>query len=244
MIKRKDLHNAIDSFKPMARARYDEAVERLLELAWRYKDLAADFSWEADEELYRQALAICVGLSDGCVEDARKIVAEMIDNSLDYADADVAFETALSENVMRERMDFAGQHMLELLAIWVTLAFKAGYTEAFTKVYISRYSRYPFLSPLWRQSGKAVPRFGSGYSFDIAAQLSRIGGDLINDAVRYAEWVDAMAEGALYYIMHRGSYFDCPECDAMCEVKIPIETPVSRPHPNCQCWPEYFFDDE
>ena len=244
MINRQDLSSAVDAFRPKAKKRYDEAVSSLLDLAWKYKDVAADFSWEADEELYRQALAICVGMTDGCLDDARALIYDVINDSLDYADEQVAFETALSENAMRDRMDFAGQHLLEILAVWVTLAFKNNYTKGYTSVLISRYQRYPFLAPVWKDSKAPIPRFGSGFSFDIAGQLARIGGDLINDAVRYAEWVDAMAEGALYYIMHRGSYFDCPECDAMCEVKIPIETPVSRPHPNCQCWPEYIFDDE
>ncbi|MBR5414187.1 MAG: hypothetical protein IK114_14345 [Fibrobacter sp.] len=240
MLNHHKLNASFDEFAGASKKRFNDALTALLALAWKYRHLGADFSYEADETLYKEALKICVELSDNCVADARRITYDLITDSLDYADEEVAFETALGDQ--RDRFDMTGAHLLELLGVWVGLALARDYTQGYLRVLISRYLNNPFLCPLWREAG--IPSFGwgRGYAFNIFNQLSLIGADLITDAARYAEWVDAMENGALYYVLRRGSSYDCPECDSMCGKPIPIDTPFERPHPRCQCYPEYIFE--
>ena len=242
MLNHHKINASLDEFAGASKKRFNDALAALLELAWKYKHLGADFSFDADETLYKEALRYCVQLSDGCIEDARKIAYTLITDSLDYTDEEVSFETALSERGAGLSFDLAGEHLLDLLSVWVGLALAKNYTKGYLRVLISRYMNNPFLSPLWREAGIKRFGWGPGYALNIYKQLSLIGADLIIDSARYAEWVDAMANGALYYVRHRGSSFDCPECDSLCGKKIPIETPFERPHPRCQCYPEYFFE--
>lgn len=241
MIRGEDISKEAANFKSDARKRFNDALAALLTLAWAYQRYGKDFSFEIDPELHSEALRICREMTDGLMGDARKRVYALIE-SLDYADDKVAFDRY--KDAARESMDMAGTHLLQLAEVWLAEAFVRGFTKEYTRICIVRYLSNPSASGLFAAWGKDIWKWGRGYQKNLINQLGIIGQNLILDSVRYAEWVDAQALGYSYYIMHRGSNFDCPVCDDMCEVPISIAIPVSRPHPNCMCWPEYFMEGE
>ena len=243
MLSTNRINTAKQEFGRDAKSRYDQTVAALVALAWKYPKSEGDFAWDTEPELYAEALRLCRELTDNCLKDVRRVIAGVIGDSLDYADEEIAYESAVNGRDYLARFDMAGSHLLELLAVWITLGLQKDYTASYIRIVASRYANYPFLNPLWREAGKSLG-WGRGYGFNIYSRLQRIGWDLIIDAVRYAEWVDAQAQGALYFIMRRGSSFDCPTCDEMCNHKIPITVPIDRPHPNCMCWPEYHFEED
>jgi hypothetical protein len=139
-------------------------------------------------------------------------------------------------------MDMAGSHLKSLLEIWIALAVANGIPKGELSVLISRYLNNPFASPMWNGLPKDILAWGRGYDRNIVDQLAVIGQNAIVSSARYSEWLNERNKGAQYYIRHRGSWFDCPDCDSLCEYPIPIETPFVWLHSRCMCWPEYFYE--
>ena len=233
------------SYKSDAKKRFDAALKALLVLAWKYKDaMGGDFSFEANPELYAEALRICREMSDGCSEDARKRLYSIVEDSLDYANEDVAWDYASTyeDESITTRFDMAGSHLIKLLDIWIAVAFTNGFTKDYTRISILRYINNPFASGLFGAWGKDVLKWGRGYSKNIADQLAIIGQNAIIGGARYAEWVDEQAKGATYYVRRRGSSYDCDMCESIAGIPIPIDTPFEYLHSRCCCYPEYFYE--
>lgn len=234
MLNNDVLTKAAAGFKSNAKKRFDEALAALLSLAWEYKYLAGDFRFDADPELYAEALKICREMSDGCMADAQAIIQSLFEeeDEIDNASADEALKS----------FDMAGSHMISLLDLWIALAFKSGFTKSYTSITIVRFLNDPYSSGLFGRANLEALKWGSGYSKNIVTQLAVIGQNLIIDAARMREWREETENGAMYYIRRRGSGFICPECDELCGYPIPIDVPFVRLHSRCVCFPEYFYE--
>ena len=235
MLNNDTLTKEAAKFKSDAKKRFDIALAALLTLAWKYKFMGGDFSFEADPELYSQALEICRDMSDGCLKDAEAHIRELFEGEVDI-DNESADDTI-------ERLDMAGSHFLTLLDLWVAVAFTNDFSKEYTRISIVRYLNNPLASGLFGAWGKDVLKWGRGYSKNIYNQLTVIGQDFIIDASRMQEWRSESSNGATYYVRRRGSSFDCPECDELCGYPIPIDMPFERLHARCCCWPEYYYDE-
>lgn len=232
------------SFTKDSRKEFDKAVAALISLAFRYGYMGADFLWDKDPNLYDEAMRICRNLSDALAERAKAIAMELVAGSFDYYDFDEDWDAERDEWYIPvlTRFDQQGSFLMELLEVWIALAFVHSISRGELLVMVSRYLSNPFSSPLWRGLPNDILNWGRGYRKDIAKQISVIGIDAIIASVRAAEWQDAAAKGATYYIRRRGSNYDCPECDEECGKPIPIETPFEFLHSHCMCWPEYHYD--
>lgn len=235
MLSNETLISEAARFKTNAKSRFDKALAALLALAWKYQHLGSDFSFDADRELYSRALEICREMSDGCMADAQDHIRNMFGEEFEMGDA-------YGRDAL-ERMDMAGSHLLELLNIWVALAFANGYTQAYTRISIGRYMNNPFASGMFGAWGRDVLKWGRGYDKNLINRLAVIGQNLIIDETRRMEWMDEKAKGAKYYIRRRGSGYDCDICDENCGFPIPISVPYERIHSRCVCWPEYHDED-
>lgn len=230
------------AFKPRAQRHFEEALEALLELAWKYKDsITGEFRFDADPDLYNEALRICMEMTDKASKDVRALVEAIINDSLDDADWEAAWDEVYDSNAVAV-FDMAGSHLLAMLAIWITLAVQSGWSQSYTRITILRYISNPYASPEWRHIPVTALAWGKGYGKDLVSRLTVIGQNLIIAAFRYAEWVDARAKGATYYIRRRGSNYYCPACDALCGYPIPIETPWEELHSRCMCFAEFHYD--
>lgn len=244
MLNNETLASKAASFGKDSRKEFDKAVAALIALAYRYGYMGADFLWEKDPELYDEAVHICRELSDSLAERAKAIAREIVADSFDYYDFDEDWDAERDEWFVPilTRFDQQGSFLMELLEVWIALAFVNALSQGELRVLVSRYLANPYASPLWRGLPVDILKWGRGYSKDIAKQISIIGIDSIIASVRAAEWQDAAAKGATYYIRRRGSGYDCTDCDSMCGYRIPIETPFEFLHSHCMCWPEYHYD--
>lgn len=245
MLSNDSLVKAAASFKGDAKKRFETALKALINLAWTYKDaLGKDFSFEANPQLYDEALRICRELSDGCSEDTKKRLIAIVEDAVSKSYDDAAWEYAEDANGedILTRFDMAGSHLLALLNIWIAAAFANGFTKDYTRISVMRYLNNPFASGLFGAWGKDVLKWGRGYSKNIADQLAVIGQNAIIGGARYAEWMNEQENGATYYIRRRGSSYDCKTCDSLCGYPIPISEPFEVPHSRCVCWPEYHYD--
>ena len=241
MLDRDRLTSSAAAFGRQASSAFDRALKALIALGFRYSRAGADFLWDMEPDLWDEAMAICRDLSDALKEKAMSIARGVVEDALTDYDFDEAWDWADDEDgtPLLARFDQAGSHLLDLLEIWLALAFVNKVSAGELRVLVSRYLRNPFAAPLWRGLPKDILKWGRGYSKDILAQIRLIGQDAIVRAARYAEWQDERAHGAEYYIRRRGSGYDCPDCDSLCGYPIPIETPFEWLHARCMCWPEY-----
>lgn len=238
-LNRKTVEKEVASFKKDGRKRFEDALSALIALGYSRSDLGDNFLWESDPALNEKALAICREMSEKLVADARAR-AEYTCESLDYYDFDAAWD--MVEDEALDSFDMEGSHLLSLLEIWLAIAFAKGLTEAYLKITILRYLGDPYASPLWGGLPGGLLAWGKGYRKNIIDQIGIIGQNAIITAADHAEFVDAVAKGATYYIRHRGSDFLCLECDMLCEYPIPIENELGPTHANCMCWNEYFYE--
>lgn len=244
MLDNDNLAKKAASFKRKASREFDKAVAALIAIAFKYSEMGEDFLWDKDPELNDEANRILRDLSDNLAEKAKDIAREVVEDSLDYYDFDESWDREDDEGFIPilTRLDQQGSFLKELLEVWIALAFVNGIGKGELRVLVSRYLNNPFASPLWKGLPSDIFKWGRGYSRNILDQIAVIGQNAIISAARYAEWVDAMAKGAQYYIRHRGSGYDCPDCDSLCGYPIPIEVPFEWLHSRCMCWPEYFYE--
>ena len=243
MLDNETLTKKVAAFKKESRKDFDKAVAALIALAFLHKDMGADFLWDKDPELDEKANEICRNLSDTLTEKAKAYAAEAVKELDDY-EIEEFWDVARNEWFVpiTTRFDQQGSFLKELLEVWVALAFVYGLSQSELRVEISRFLANPFLSRYWKDLPRDVLKWGRGYSKDIAGQLAVIGQNAILSATRYAEWQDAMAKGAEYYIRRRGSNYDCDECEELANTPIPIEVPFEVPHSRCMCYPEYHYE--
>ena len=233
------LAKSVASFKRAASTEFDKAVRELIDLAFKYREMGDSFMWDNDPELNDEANRICRDLSDALADRAKALARAVFMDSLDDYDFDDDWDR---DGMLLERFDQEGSHLLELLAIWVALAFEDGIPKGELRVLVSRYLSNPFASPLWKGLPLDIIKWGKGYARNILNQIVVIGQNAVISAYRYGEWQQARARGAEYYIRRRGSYYDCPECDDLCGYPIPIDEPFEWLHSRCMCWPEYHYE--
>lgn len=242
MIDNATLTDTLADYKKRSKRRFEDTLALLIALGYRREDLGENFLWETDPSLDEECLRILREMSEGYLEEARDFAEEVCNDALDYFDFDAAWETQ-SEGLL-ERFDMQGSHLRSLLEVWLALAFVNGLTQQALKVYVSRFIGNPYASPLWKGLPQGIVSWGRGYGVNIMEQLAVIGQNAIIGSVRYAEWVDAMAQGAEYYIRRRGSTYDCDVCGEMANKAYPIDVPFEVPHSRCMCYPEYHFGEE
>lgn len=243
MLNNETISKGTASFRKDSGKEFDKAVAALIALAYRYKYMGQDFLWEKDPELNDEANRICMELSDALADRAKEIAKSIVMGSLEYYDFEEDWDREEDEwhVPILVRFDQQGSFLKELLEIWIALAFVHSLTMGELRVMISRYLANPFASPLWKNLPKDILNWGRGFAKDIKHQIEIIGRNAIISASRRAEWEDAAAKGATYYIRRRGSNYDCPDCDSLCGYPIPITVPFEFLHSNCMCVAEYHY---
>ena len=240
------LVKTVAAFKRDAAKAFDKAVKALLDLVWERGAQSVDFLFAADPQLDAEANAILRDMSDTLAAKAKKRAEEIIRELTEGYDPEAAWDNA-EENESTPllwRLDMEGSHLKELLEIWIALAVVNHIGKSELRVLVSRYLNNPYASPFWKDIRRDALRWGRGYNRNIIEQLVLIGQGAIVGAARYAQWADALGNGADYYIRRRGSNYDCKTCEDMANKPIPISVPFQIPHPRCMCWPEFFLSSQ
>lgn len=234
----------VTAFKKESRSEFEKAVAALIALAYKYSKFGANFLWTSDPVLEREANRILRGLSDELSAKAKARALAIISASgWDFGED--AWEDA-NERVdvpILTRFDQQASFLRDLLEIWIAIAFAEKMTQAYLKICVIRYLSNPYTSPLWRGLPAGLLKHGPGYQRDIINQLALIGQDAIIASSRLAEWMDARARGAYYYIRRRGSFYPCGECQNLANKPIPIDVPWDFTHARCMCYPEYHYEN-
>lgn len=244
MAKRERTISEMAAVRDDVRNRTREAIEAILALVWEYR--ASDFTFASQPDIDARVNRILQELSDGNLSDAEKRAKRLLeqldledweDGSLEYGERKIDGENALW------RLDLHASHLKELLEGWLAVAAMYGWSKAKTVQNVWAYLSDPSALKEWRESGRGKPRWGRGYSRNVVSGMTVVSQDLIATVGAYAGYMRAVQSGAAYFIRHRNSGYQCPECDSYCEKKIPISEIIFQTHPRCVCYNEYFTAD-
>lgn len=224
-------------FQRDAKRHFDTAVTALIALAWDKRKQG--FSYGNDDEMYAEAMSVCMELTDACMASAKQR-AQALTATLEHVDDDVAWN-GIAEDA-EESFDMAGSHLISLLEVWIGVAVANEWSQEYTLQMIKTYVNNPYASPGWEGVPRVLLKWGRGYDKNVLKQLTKIGQDAIIGGARFGEWLDEVAMGATYYIRRRGSTYDCPACDDLCGYPIPIAEPFDYVHSRCMCYPEYHYE--
>ena len=158
----------------------------------------------------------------------------------------------IGEEDMVTRLDKHCSTLRYFLEGWLAIGMVNKLNEYELTNNIFRYLDNPFASPLWREAfnagylSEAIRGFG-GYVYgkgnqkDVLKALTEIGQYAINEAFQYGRLLHFGKTGAIGYIIHRGSDYDCPHCDSNCGFLIPLDDIRVPQHPRCVCWTEPIY---
>lgn len=237
--------------KPSVRMRVSDALLSILTLAEPYRNKRGEFIFEDNPELSEEVNLILIGLSNGCLEDAEERARRVLsDFDMVLDEEEIISEAEEGERGFIWGLDMHCSNLKSLVEAWIAIEFVRGWPIARTLTEILSYMNSPDTSRYWKESlrEKVVDRkevmFGKGYQRDIIGALTVSEQSVIYGSLLIASQWEAEMEGAVSYIMRRGSAFDCPLCDAECSYVRPISEPVPSFHPRCVCYPQYFYSEE
>lgn len=152
----------------------------------------------------------------------------------------------IGEEDMVTRLDKHCSTLRYFLEGWLAIGMVNKLNEYELTNNIFRYLDNPFASPLWREAfnagylSNAIRTgdyiYGKGNQKNVLKALTEIEQYAINEAFQYGRLLHFGKTGAIGYMIHRGSTYDCPHCDSNCGFVIPLNDIRVPQHPRCVCW--------
>lgn len=195
-----------------------------------------------------------VSLSDAIHEDIESRAKKAIKYAEEEDDEDAILlyiNRKIGEEDMTTRLDKHCSTLRYFLEGWIAIGMVNKLKEHELTNEILRYIDNPFVSPLWQEAFNAGYHstairsggysYGKGNQRNILSALTEIERYAINEAFQYGRLLHYGKTGAIGYIIHRGSSFDCPHCDSNCGFVIPLNDIRLPQHNRCCCWSEPIF---
>lgn len=195
-----------------------------------------------------------IALSDAILDDieSRAKTAIKYAEEEDNEDAILLYiRRQIGEEDLVQRLDKHCSTLRYFLEGWVAIGIVNKLKEHELTNSILSYIDNPFASPLWQEAFNAGYLSNSirsrGYSYgkgnqrNVLSALTEIEKYAINEAFQYGRLLHYGKTGAIGYIIHRGSSFDCPHCDSNCGFVIPLNDIRLPQHNRCCCWSEPIF---
>lgn len=248
---RKEYIDALAQVKEKVRRRINEAILTILMYAESYRSYGSDFSFTLSEELFSGVNQALIALSDGCLEDAKRIIRYL----LLLLEMDEEYDTIM-ENLSKDdeemlwAFDMHSSNLQKILLQFITIGFAQGISTSLIFANILSYMEAPDASKAWRDAIRAKMvdpnelRFGSGYQRNIVNAVTVLEQSLISTFYNEALRMEAEEEGYDWYEIFRGSTYDCEVCDSYLGIRIPITERILPIHPRCMCYALFRKDIE
>lgn len=243
----------------MAKAKYD--VERRLRqyipeiirecIAFGY--LGKNFTFDVSD-LSDRVNSRLIALSDAILEDIESRAKWAISYAEEEDDEDAILlyiKRKIGEEDIVQRLDKHCSTLRYFLEGWIAIGIVNKLKEYELTNNILSYIDNPFASPLWQEAFNAGYystairsrgySYGKGNQRNVLAALTEIERYAINEAFQYGRLLHYGKTGAIGYIIHRGSSYDCPHCDSNCGFVIPLNDIRLPQHNRCCCWSEPIF---
>ena len=215
--------------------------------------LGKSFSFDI-QDLSDRVNVKLIALSDAILEDIEARALTAIQESKDEEDKDLILAYIGRErngSDLTTRIDKHCSTLRYFLEGWIAIGFVKGLKTYELTNEILKYIDNPFASPLWQEAfnggylATAIQTrgyvFGKGNQKNVLDALTEIERFAINEAYQYGRFLMYIKEGAVGYVIHRGSNYDCPYCDSYCGIVYPLDVCLLPLHPRCMCWSEPIF---
>lgn len=219
-------------------------VGTILALAEPFRAQGAQFTFQSNPSLDNTVKKQLIELSD-------EIIAEMEDyarESVEDEDKDAVIMWLRETGDNTETIDKYSSHLYFILEGWLAIGFAAKVAKGVLEAQIATYNTNPYLSPLWKEAFKSGEDYaagiireggyhwGQGVPIDPAKGLSITEAHTINKAYNFGVVQGYKRMKAIGYRVHRGSTYDCPQCDELCVGIHPLTEICLPSHPHCVCF--------
>ena len=195
-----------------------------------------------------------IALSDAILDDIESRAKWAISYAEEEDDEDAILlyiKRKIGEEDIVQRLDKHCSTLRYFLEGWIAIGIVNKLKEYELTNNILSYIDNPFASPLWQEAFNAGNlstairsrgySYGKGNQRNVLSALTEIERYAINEAFQYGRLLHYGKTGAIGYIIHRGSSYDCPHCDSNCGFVIPLNDIRLPQHPRCVCWSEPIF---
>lgn len=243
----------------MARAKDDverrlrQYIPEIIRECMTYAYLGKTFTFDI-QDLSDKVNAELIALSDAILDDIESRAKTAIKYAEEEDDEDAILlyiRRKIGEEDLVQRLDKHCSTLRYFLEGWIAIGMVKNIKEYELTNNILSYIDNPFASPLWQEAFDAgylsVAIQTRGYSYgkgnqrDVLSALTEIERYAINEAFQYGRLLHYGKTGAIGYIIHRGSSYDCPHCDSNCGFVIPLNDIRLPQHNRCCCWSEPIF---
>lgn len=215
--------------------------------------LGKTFTFDASD-LSDRVNSRLIALSDAILDDieSRAKWAISYAEEEDNEDAILLYiKRKIGEEDIVQRLDKHCSTLRYFLEGWIAIGIVNKLQEYELTNNILSYIDNPFASPLWQEAFNAGYlstairsrgySYGKGNQRNVLSALTEIERYAINEAFQYGRLLHYGKTGAIGYIIHRGSSYDCPHCDSNCGFVIPLNDIRLPQHNRCCCWSEPIY---
>lgn len=215
--------------------------------------LGKNFTFDASD-LSDRVNSRLIALSDAILDDIESRAKWAISYAEEEDDEDAILlyiKRKIGEEDIVQRLDKHCSTLRYFLEGWIAIGMVNKLKEYELTNNILSYIDNPFASPLWQEAFNAGYlstairsrgySYGKGNQRNVLSALTEIERYAINEAFQYGRLLHYGKTGAIGYIIHRGSSYDCPHCDSNCGFVIPLNDIRLPQHNRCCCWSEPIF---
>ena len=226
-----------------------EIIRECMAFAYLGKTFTFDVSDLSDRVNQR-----LISLSDAILDDIEsraKTAIKYAEEEDDEAAILLYIKRKIGEEDIVQRLDKHCSTLRYFLEGWIAIGNVNKLQEYEHTNNILSYIDNPFASPLWQEAFNAGYystsiqsrgySYGKGNQRNVLSALTEIERYAINEAFQYGRLLHYGKTGAIGYIIHRGSSYDCPHCDSNCGFVIPLNDIRLPQHNRCCCWSEPIF---
>ena len=240
----KEMEKAKEDVEKILRKRIPEIIRECMAFSYLGKRFTFDSSGMSDK-----VNAKLISLADEILEE----IEERAKHAIQYAEEEddegiilAYIKRQIGSEDIVARIDKHCSTLRYFLEGWIAIAMVKNISEFELTNQIMTYMENPYISPLWADAFKAGYMSNSirslGYSYgkgnqrNVLDALSDIERYAINEAYQYGKILQYNKKGAIGYMIHRGSTYDCPHCDSNCGFIIPLNDIRVPQHPRCVCY--------
>ena len=244
-----EMAKAKDDVERRLRQYIPEIIRECMAFGYLGKNFTFDVSDLSDRVNSR-----LIALSDAILDDIESRAKWAISYAEEEDDEDAILlyiKRKIGEEDIVQRLDKHCSTLRYFLEGWIAIGMVNKLQEYELTNNILSYIDNPFASPLWQEAFNAGYlstairsrgySYGKGNQRNVLAALTEIERYAINEAFQYGRLLHYGKTGAIGYIIHRGSSYDCPHCDSNCGFVIPLNDIRLPQHNRCCCWSEPIF---
>lgn len=244
-----EMAKAKDDVERRLRQYIPEIIRECMAFGYLGKNFTFDVSDLSDRVNSR-----LIALSDAILDDIESRAKWAISYAEEEDDEDAILlyiKRKIGEEDIVQRLDKHCSTLRYFLEGWIAIGMVNKLKEYELTNNILSYIDNPFASPLWQEAFNAGYystairsrgySYGKGNQRNVLAALTEIERYAINEAFQYGRLLHYGKTGAIGYIIHRGSSYDCPHCDSNCGFVIPLNDIRLPQHNRCCCWSEPIF---